>query len=303
MSFPFDQTKTLLFISYFIQKGRLTSTIEGYLSGVRQEHLVRGWDVPCLRPTLVKALLTGNKNLANLAGKGLDRVTVEPTDHLQMKQKIKGLRDGPFDKRLVYTTMLLLFYGSLRVHEVLSEKATGYDPFSTLTWSDIRESRLKVNGNEVCLLILSIKSPKEAKGRTVTVEIFENKTSTCPVRAFRQLKRILPPKASKSWPFSTKANGLLLTGKEFNSMLKQITKGIDKGPGRVIRSHSFRAGIPTLMARAGYPDDEIQRQGRWRSSAFIRYCHLGRHNRWKDQLELSQRVPEMNIMVSCQVFN
>ena len=32
MSFPFDQTKTLLFISYSIQKGHLTSTIEGYLS-------------------------------------------------------------------------------------------------------------------------------------------------------------------------------------------------------------------------------------------------------------------------------
>ena len=117
------------------------------------------------------------------------------------------------------------------MHEVLSEKATGYDPFSTLTWSDIRESRLKVNGNEVCLLILSIKSPKEAKGRTVTVEIFENKTSTCPVRAFRQLKRILPPKASKSWPFSTKANGLLLTGRSLILCLSKSQKELIKGLG------------------------------------------------------------------------
>ena len=298
MSFPFDQTKTLLFICYYIQKGHLTSTIEGYLSGIRQEHLVRGWDVPCLRPSLVKSLLTGNRNLTKLTGKGLDRVAVEPADLVKMKQNIKGLHGTTFDKRLIYTTMLLLFYGSLRVHEVLSENATGYDPFSTLTWSDIRESRLKVNGKQVSLLILSIKSPKEAKGKTVTVEIFENKTSTCPVQAFRQLKRMLPPKASNSWPFSTKANGLLLTGKEFNSLLKDISVGINKGPGRVIRSHSFRAGIPTLMARAGYPDNEIQRQGRWRSNAFVKYCHLGRHNRWKDQLELAQRVPEMNTLVS-----
>ena len=40
----------------------------------------------------------------------------------------------------------------------------------------------------------------------------------------------------------------------------------------------------TLMARTGYSDAEIQRQGIWRSSAFLAYCKLGRASRWKDQL-------------------
>ena len=60
-------------------------------------------------------------------------------------------------------------------------------------------------------------------------------------------------------------------------------------------SHSFRAGIPTLMARAGYSDSEIQRQGRWRSSAFLVYCKLGRASRWKDQLTLTQRISNFYI--------
>ena len=52
-----------------------------------------------------------------------------------------------------------------------------------------------------------------------------------------------------------------------------------------------------------HQDNEIQRHGRWRSSDFVRYCHLGRHNRWKDKLELSQSVPEMNTMVNQYTFN
>ena len=80
-------------------------------------------------------------------------------------------------------------------------------------------------------------------------------------------------------------------------MLKDIPHGINKGPGEVIRSHSFRAGVPTLMARVYYSDAEIQRQGRWRSSAFVSYCKLGRHNRWADQLDLAARIPGMGTMV------
>ena len=216
--------------------------------------MVSGHDLPCLRPTLVKALLSGNHNLASLAGKGCVRAAVEPSDLPVIKANILTQKWSNYDKGLVYMTCLLLFYGSLRVHEVLGETVTGYDPWSTLTWADIRESSVYIKGRKVDLLTLSIKSPKEAKGKTVTVEIFANNSASCPLRAFRRLKRMLTPKASRNWPYCTRSNGLLPTGKVFNDMLKDITHGINKGPGGIIYIHkapclSVRVCVRPLRAK------------------------------------------------------
>ena len=78
-------------------------------------------------------------------------------------------------------------------------------------------------------------------------------------------------------------------------MLVPLTEGISKPEGKRILSHSFRSGIPTLIAQAGYSDSKIQHQGRRRSSAFLAYCKLGRAARWKDQLTLSQRISSLYI--------
>ena len=94
----------------------------------------------------------------------------------------------------------------------------------------------------------------------------------------------------------TKKDGTLVSGREFNKLLTPLTANIVKPNGKRILSHSFRSGIPTLMARAGYQDHEIQKLGRWRSTAFLAYCKLGRASRWKDQLTLAKRISSLYIM-------
>ena len=95
----------------------------------------------------------------------------------------------------------------------------------------------------------------------------------------------------------TRSDGSIWTGRQLNKLLVPLAKGIVKPGGKRIQSHSFRSGIPTLMARAGYQDSEIQCQGRWRSSAFLAYCKLGRAARWRDQLTLSKRIS--NLYIRC----
>ena len=53
-------------------------------------------------------------------------------------------------------------------------------------------------------------------------------------------------------PLMTKEDNTLWTGRDFNKFLVPLTIGITKPGGKRILSYSFRAGIPTLMARAGY---------------------------------------------------
>ena len=47
------------------------------------------------------------------------------------------------------------------------------------------------------------------------------------------------------------------------------------------------------MAREGYSDEEINRQGRWASDAFLRYLKLGRSTRLMQQMKLAEAVAEV----------
>ena len=53
-------------------------------------------------------------------------------------------------------------------------------------------------------------------------------------------------------------------------------------------SHSFRAGIASLMGVLGYSDDQIMAIGRWSSSAFERYLKLPRTKRAQMAKELGK---------------
>ena len=43
-----------------------------------------------------------------------------------------------------------------------------------------------------------------------------------------------------------------------------------------VLSHSFRAGIPSILARRGFSKDVILNSGRWTSDAYQVYCKEGR---------------------------
>ena len=58
LSIPFDQRKTLIFIDWLVRSRKLKgSTINSYLAGVRQLHVVKGLDPPNMRSSLVKLVL------------------------------------------------------------------------------------------------------------------------------------------------------------------------------------------------------------------------------------------------------
>ena len=88
-------------------------------------------------------------------------------------------------------------------------------------------------------------------------------------------------------------NGKLLTIKLFNQILKTLLQEVLAYEEGTISSHSFRAGVASAMARAGYNDADIQRVGRWKSDAFLRYIKLGRSSRLEQQMELMKKLTEI----------
>ena len=61
----------------------------------------------------------------------------------------------------------------------------------------------------------------------------------------------------------------------FSKAIKKVAKEMGLDPDRY-RTHSLRIGGASMMAAAGRPDYEIQKQGRWKSLAFLEYIRLGR---------------------------
>ena len=295
LPFPFSETSTLLFCCYLLTKGYKSETIECHLSSLRNSHLTKGFDPPNLRPVVVQQLLKGNRNLHNLEDSGLGRAAVDVNDLTIIRSNLMKMGLSHHDRVLLWFSMLCMFYGSLRVHEVFPTKKSEYDPKRTLLRKDIKLKRVHVNGTPVEVLILDIKSPKEANGSPVKVELFANGTKSCPVNAYKKLLSFWGHRKHNESPLTTREDKSLWSGRCLNKLLMPLTVGIEKPGGKRILSHSFRAGIPTLMARAGYSDAEIQRQGRWRSSAFLSYCKLGRASRWKDQLTLTKSISLFHI--------
>ena len=162
-------------------------------------------------------------------------------------------------------------------------------PETTLLFEDVALGKRKVDGNTVEVLTVKLKSPKESRGRWTEVDLYENKGKSCPIRSYKIWQRVRQEKGRSGYPLFWKDGGELMTGKDLNLLLKNAFPEFSEGR-KFISTHSFRAGLPSEMARLGYEDSEIQFQGRWTSDAYTAYIRLGRNQRWLKQWRLSKAM-------------
>ena len=101
--------------------------------------------------------------------------------------------------------------------------------------------------------------PKEEKfKKAITVELFSNSTFCCPLDALKKWKLVSKVAGGRLSPLFREESGVCYTGAEFNADLKRLLgKVIDYDKKKVL-SHSFRAGMASMMARVGMSDFQIQ---------------------------------------------
>ena len=117
--------------------------------------------------------------------------------------------------------------------------------------------------------MIHLQSPKEDKLRQgVTVELFGTGTVTCPIDAFKKWRKVRSGNTNKALPLFRCENGKCYTGNQFNKDIKSLLGQYINYDEKKYLSHSFRAGLASMMASAGYTDAEIMRQGRWHSRNF-----------------------------------
>ena len=127
-------------------------TIEKYLSAIRMLYIQKGYNIPALRPDIVKTVLTGLEQMENiekrLSGKS-ERLAVTPSVLKLIQHELRKKTWSLAKKRLVWTICLVAFHGSFRIHELLSKEKMTFDITSTLLGKDIKIEKWLENGEVI----------------------------------------------------------------------------------------------------------------------------------------------------------
>ena len=279
LSLPWTVGKTLNYVGFLLENRKCSSkTISCYLSGIRMLHLCNGQDPASLRPDIVNLVLRGREHFeearATLEQKQKRVAVTVPI----LKVLLRKIRESTMDSEMktrLWLICCLMWNASLRVSEVLSKNEKEYDPLTTLCGGDLILDKVEVRRGEYKeILRYHIKSPKERRiGNGVKLEIFENGSFCCPVRAYKAWSKKVTLVEKK--PVFMDSEKKCFTGKAFNRILSKLTACMTDDTDGVIKSHSFRSGVATEMGKMGFTEQEIMAQGRWSSQAFKSYTKQG----------------------------
>lgn len=290
LSLPVSRDDTLLFIDWLVRvRGVKGTTINSYLSGIRQLHIIRGMEPPVIRDGFVNLVIKGKMNrdaAEKRASNGRGRLPVTLNVMLLLKNLIRKWEKPVMVKLLVWAVCTLAFAGSFRIHELLCKEQGQFDPNHTLLTEDVTEKR---DSKGQTVLNIKLKCPKESRTAAPTiVDVFETEGSVCPVKAWTRWRERTTTKIGS--PLFRLECGLPITGKWLNGVLKSLLEPyVDYSKGK-ITTHSFRAGIPTMLAAAGHDDEEIKKVGRWSSNAMESYLKLERTKR----VSMAKKIREMD---------
>jgi len=281
LELPISRDNILIFIEWLITVRKVkASTIENYLAGVRQLHIVKGMDPPAIKSELVKLVLKGKANsdaIEKRKHSEARRMPITLKVLTLLKECIRRWTASPGEKRLTWAVSTLAFAGSFRIGELLCRSESEFDPDFDLLSEDITVTEDEKGRGK---LSVKLKCPKENKtGIETIVDVFQTDNATCPVKAFRKWQE--NSRGEQGQPAFRQDCGRPLTGKKLNVILKKLLSphfDYEKG---TFTTHSFRSGVPSMMGAAGMSEKDIKAVGRWSSRAYMHYVKKPRVTRIK----------------------
>ena len=156
MPLPWSQRETVIFTDWLINtRGVGAGTVDSYLAGMRNVHIMQGYEEPNLKSGFIKQIIRGKKNMEFVEKRGIDiRLPVTFTLLRLLKEKIRRWDQLNSRRLLIWTVCTVAFHGSFRIHEILSQNASFYDPDFTLLTNNARLTTVKANSS-VSTVVLS----------------------------------------------------------------------------------------------------------------------------------------------------
>ena len=290
LDFPWGDRELQVFVGWAMDEELKTATIAQYVSNVRALHRDLNLVMTEECWPFLQNILRGHDNLGKA---GPSQIPMTPDLMFALKVKLSKSSLCKAERRLIWAICTCLFVGNFRVGEILSPTRTRFCPDTTLMGRDVKMMECNVNGQEVKLLKFEIKKPKETKGKhNVEVEMFDLGPNCFynPTTAWLKWQMDSKLELSDDLPVFRQENGSLFTARDLNAVLKTMLEEKVRYMEGYIASHSFRAGLVSVMARLGYTEEEIKRQGRWRSDSYLAYVKMGRAARLTEQWVMASKI-------------
>jgi hypothetical protein len=266
---PLSEENITHYCNWALEKKNLSpKTVKAYLSCLATISKLDGKSDASCKTFKVNSILRGAENLANESPVSKRLAMTLPSLKLLGHEIAKSNNWANFSKQVIWTACCVSFFGSLRMGEILCLNEHKFDSTSTLLWGDlsIREDSWT----------LHIKKPKSRSCQGEFVDIFKFPgNNCCPVKALKVLKS-MSKSTKKHMPVFMFENGKLLTKNIFNETIRGLLKNTLGQKAELFSGHSFRAGIPSAIAKSKNVNSETMAKswGRWHSDSYQRYMRL-----------------------------
>lgn len=267
---PLDISTIVNFCAWgFKSRNLRASTMNSYLSSLKCMHELKGLNSDGFKSYPVKTVIRGKENLEIYSAPKHTRKVM--TLHLLrlLGHEIDGQAWNPNSKLVVWGAATLGFFGSFRMGELLPGHHSRFCPEDTLLWND-----LKFIDSEH--MLVHVKSPKSRAREGEFVDIFKVRgVGVCPVATMMALRESLGGEVGQK-PVFQFDNGKNLTMESFNACIQDLLAPHIGHCSRNISCHSFRAAIPSALARFPEVANEADIKGwaRWEGNDYTRYTRL-----------------------------
>ena len=252
------------FILHCFDYGLMSSSIEGYMHGVK--FFASNWEdipsIPIPGAWMVKQMLKGCQKL-----EGPRKDGTLPVGMIRLRKVLNLMiaQDGVNDYDTIFWTALFVcaYYAAFRVSEFL----IGEDEAKWLTLNHVI---LRSDG-WICFEIYKTKNNQVGRMQPVLFPQLVGEI-TCPARAIRNYLRVRTSTAYDA-PFFVDRRGTPLSRGRFNDKLKNVMLLVEPELIGRFSSKSFRIGATSDSYALNIPTDDIGNLGRWAvgSVAFMHY--------------------------------
>ena len=271
--------QNLAFYVDYLAKWRMLeiSTIRGYLSSIKILHFLNGYSkFTCdniFSHYLVKKSLEGLENIRRINPKPVNPRRVMSFECLQLLGHAlikQGFSD--WDTQIIWSACLLGYWGSFRMGEIIPSGNQPYQEVSALKWERV----LEPSSNKLTISIRFPKTVKQTGAQAVDIYKYMD-TNYCPVYQLIKVYNLNLAKGGVqpgNLVFRLES-GFMLTMPRLNNVLRNTMSMFFDNRHR-FSCHSFRAGIPSMMASQPhlFNEQEIMVNARWNSDAFHAYTRL-----------------------------
>ena len=265
-----DRTCLENFAVFCLQKKLKVDTIKAYIGGLKLWCELKGKETDSFDSKILKRILDGGKNLElyDIPKNPARKVFTLPLLKL-MGHEIALSDWGKLDKQVIWAAIVVAFYGSTRLGEILCEKPDSFSAQESLLWNDVK---FREDGSVI--IRLKITKSKTPQGEYVDFFRLPN-AKPCPVKCLEKLKS-LRPDLNEFSPVFRCSDGSYLTSKKLTEIIRKFLTPHLGSIAAEYSGHSLRAAIPSAIAE--YPDlattEDILSWGRWSSMAYSRYTRL-----------------------------